>query len=299
MGAGNVNDRADDNAMLTSTSPIDPGNEELVSNTGKAATPESDEEFAGNETLLIVDDNMEIVSYLKDFFGRKYKIEIAYDGKEALELLKSNQPDLIISDVMMPELDSLHFCKRVKQNIQTSHIPFVLLTARTEESQQIKGLEMGADDYVTKPFSINLLAAKVENTLRTRRRLKVYYSNTKEVVTEKITFNAIDEEFIKTIISLIETQIMEPDFSVDNLSRKIGMSRSNLYLKLKGITGESVTDFIKRIRFKKATELLESRRYNISEIAYMSGFSSPSYFSTAFKQFYGCMPTEYLEKMNK
>lgn len=252
----------------------------------------------GQERLLVVDDNPEIVTYLAQSFGHTYHVLTAGDGAEALEVLQDNQVDLIICDVMMPELDGLHFCKRVKQNIQTCHIPIVLLTANSDPSQQLKGLEMGSDDYVTKPFSINLLEAKVQNILRSRKRLKEYYSASKEIVPENIAFNTLDETFLKQAISIIEANLAVSDFSVDKFSREIGMSRSNLYLKLKAITGESVTDFIKRIRFKKAVELMETRQYTIAQVAYMSGFNSPSYFSTAFKQYYDCMPTEYLAKQN-
>ncbi len=246
--------------------------------------------------LLIVDDNLEIVNYLQEYFSQNYQVKGAYDGKMALEILENEQFDLIVSDVMMPELDGLHFCRRVKQNINTSHIPLILLTAKSETSQQIKGLEMGADDYVTKPFSTSLLAAKISNLLRSRKRLKEYYSGSKEIIPENIAFNTLDEEFLKEAIAIIELHLSDSDFSVDKFSREIGMSRSNLYLKLKAITGESATDFIKRIRFNKAIELMQSRRYTIAQVAYMSGFNSPSYFSTAFKHFYGCMPSEYTTK---
>jgi ligand-binding sensor domain-containing protein/signal transduction histidine kinase/DNA-binding response OmpR family regulator len=248
--------------------------------------------------LLIVDDNKEILDYLQDYFGKIYEVTMAYDGQMALDLLEIQPFDIIISDVMMPELDGLHFCKRVKQNINTSHIPFMLLTARTETSQQIKGLEMGADDYITKPFSTPLLAAKITNLLRSRKRLKEYYSAGKEMVPENIAFNTLDEEFLKQAINIVEDHLADSEFSVDIFSKQIGMSRSNLYLKLKAITGESAMDFIKRIRFKKAVELMQSKRYTIAQVTYMCGFNSPSYFSTAFKQHYGCMPSEYLAKID-
>jgi DNA-binding response OmpR family regulator len=250
-----------------------------------------------NIKLLIVDDNREILAYLEGFFSQTYQVSVAFDGKMALVLMENQQFDMIISDVMMPELDGLHFCKRVKQNINTSHIPLILLTAKHETSQQIKGLEMGADDYVTKPFSTDLLAAKVSNLLRSRKRLKEYYSASKEVIPENIAFNTLDEEFLKQAISIIELHLSDSEFSVDRFSKEIGMSRSNLYLKLKAITGESVNDFIKRIRFKKAVELMLSKRYTIAQIAYTCGFNTPSYFSTAFKQYYGVMPSEYLSKI--
>lgn len=249
--------------------------------------------------LLIVDDNEEITTYLQEYFSKLYQVNVAFNGQMALEMLEIEQYDIIISDVMMPELDGLHFCKRVKQNINTSHIPVMLLTARNETDQQIKGLEMGADDYVTKPFSTSLLAAKVANLLRSRKRLKEYYSTRKEMVPENIAFNTLDEEFLKQAIAIVEEHLADSEFSVDKFSRAIGMSRSNLYLKFKAITGESATDFIKRIRFNKAVELMQSKRYTIAQITYMCGFNSPSYFSTAFKQHYGCMPSEYLARADE
>jgi len=265
---------------------------EKEEDTGMEATTEGQEK----EKLLVVDDNPEIVGYLKNYFSNIYQVSIAYDGKEALTLLEEEQVDLIICDVMMPEMDGIHFCKKIKQNIQTCHIPVILLTAKNETDHQIKGLEVGADDYVTKPFSITLLEAKLQNISRSRKRLKEYYSSSKEIIPENIAFNTLDEDFLRKAIAIIELHIPETDFSVDKFSREIGMSRSNLYLKLKAITGESATDFIKRIRFKKAVEFMESRQYTIAQVAYMSGFNSPSYFSTAFKQYYDCMPTEYLAK---
>jgi len=268
--------------------------------TDDSLLPEENEIIEKNQPvkLLIVDDNKEILDYLQDYFSKIYDVTVAFDGQMALDLLEIQPFDLIISDVMMPEMDGLHFCKKVKQNINTSHIPLMLLTARNETSQQIKGLEMGADDYITKPFSTPLLAAKITNLLRSRKRLKEYYSVGKEMVPENIAFNALDEEFLKQAILIVEDHLADSEFSVDQFSKEIGMSRSNLYLKLKAITGESAMDFIKRIRFKKAVELMQSKRYTIAQITYMCGFNSPSYFSTAFKQHYGCMPSEYLAKID-
>lgn len=246
--------------------------------------------------ILIVDDNQEILDYMQGFFSESYLVSVANDGKMALEMLEDTQFDVIISDVMMPELDGLHFCKRVKQNINTSHIPVILLTAKTETSQHLKGLEMGADDYVTKPFSPDLLALKVANLLRSRKRLKEYYLAGKEIIPENIAFNTMDEEFLKKAIAIISANLSDSEFSVDVFTREMAMSRSKLYVKLKAITGEPVKDFIKRIRFNHAVELMKAKGHSIAQIAYMCGFNTPSYFSTAFKQYYGVMPSEYLEK---
>lgn len=249
---------------------------------------------AERSSILIVDDNQEIVEFLNVHLGKRYDTILAYNGREALDLLQNRSVDLIVSDVMMPEVDGMQVCKRIKQNINTCHIPVILLTAKNETEQQIRGLEAGADDYVTKPFSMSVLQAKIQSILKARKRLREFYSSSKEIVPENIAFNSLDEEFLRKAIETIEQHLSDSDFSVDKFSKAVGMSRSNLYLKLKAITGESATDFIKRIRFKKAVELLTQKQYTVAQIAYMCGFNSPSYFSTAFKQFYGSMPTEYV-----
>lgn len=245
--------------------------------------------------VLIVDDNEEIVSYLSGHFAAEYDVYTAANGKLAWELLQESPVDLVLSDIMMPEEDGLHFCKRLKQNINTSHIPVILLTAKAETQQQIKGYETGADDYVTKPFSISLLDIKVKNLLRSRRRLKEYYSANTEVVPENIAFNALDTDFLRRALQIVEEHLIDTDFSIDKLAQGIGMSRTNLYLKFKALTGASATDFIKKIRFNKAIELMQTREYTIAQITYMCGFNSPSYFSTAFKQHFGCVPSEYMK----
>lgn len=273
----------------------------LLNNLGADApgNEEDKEEFPGpsvlhEQQLLIVDDNEQIVEYLAGYFGAQFNISKAYNGTDALLLVEKQTPDIIICDVMMPGTDGIQFCKKIKQNIITCHIPVILLTARNEAANQVKGLEAGADDYVTKPFSLPVLEAKVQNIIRSRRRLKEYYSSATEIVPENIALNTLDEEFLRNAITIVEESLNDPEFSVLKFSRKIGMSRSSLYLKLKAITGESTTDFIKRIKFKKAAALLESKEYSVTEVAYMSGFSSLSYFSTSFKQYFGCLPTEYL-----
>jgi len=253
----------------------------------------------GQKTIMLVDDNHDIIDYLKNYFGAKYSLLVANSGLQAIELLENHQPDLIISDVMMPEMDGLSFCKHIKQHIATSHIPVILLTAKNESAQQMEGFDHGADDYLTKPFSISLLEAKIVAVLRLRQNIKDYYATSKKVEPEKIAGNPLDQEFLTKAIKIIEDNLNEYDFSVNKLSQELNMSRANVYLKIKALTGESISLFIKRIKFKKVVSLLETRRYTISEISYMCGFNSPSYFSTAFKQFFGCMPTEYLERKDE
>ncbi|RAV29026.1 hybrid sensor histidine kinase/response regulator [Sinomicrobium soli] len=247
------------------------------------------------EKLLIVEDNIEIVNYLEEYFAKHYAVVTASDGREALDIIGNIYVDMVVCDIMMPEMDGFTFCKKIKQNIRTSHIPVILLTAKKELDQQIEGFETGADDYVTKPFSIRLLHAKIENIIKSRKRLREYYARSKEVIPENIAHNERDEEFLNEALHIVEENIAEPDFSVEEFSKKIGMSRSNLYLKFKAITGESATDFIKRVRFNKAVKLIESQKYTTAQVAYMSGFNSPSYFSTSFKQYFGYIPTKHME----
>jgi ligand-binding sensor domain-containing protein/signal transduction histidine kinase/DNA-binding response OmpR family regulator len=248
------------------------------------------------DSVLVVEDNPDIIHYLRENLADKYTVYSASNGEEALSIVSEKQPTLVISDVMMPVMDGVAFCKKIKQNIKTCHIPIILLTAKSAVEDQIDGLEMGADDYITKPFVMNLLEAKVGNIIKSRKRLKEYYSKSLEIQPEKMAFNNLDEELLKKAVEIVETNLSEPDLSVDFFAREMGMSRSNLHLKLKAITGESATDFIKKIRFKKATSLIEENKYSIAEISYMVGFNSPSYFSTSFKKYFGYLPTEYLQK---
>lgn len=274
----------------------DAGND-WVKETDIAASA-NDSTIEEKQRLLIVDDNQQIVDYLSDFFEQYFFVSTAFNGKEALQVMEKVNVDIVISDVAMPELDGIQLCKRIKQNILTSHIPVILLTAKTETPQQLKGLEAGADDYISKPFSISILNIKVQNITRSRKRLKEYYSSATSIAPEHIALNPLDEAFLRDAISVVQENLDNPQFSVSIFSHKVGMSRSNLYNKLKAITGESATDFIKRIKLEKSVELLDSKLYSVTEIAYLSGFSSLSYFSTSFKQRYGCMPTEYLANKN-
>jgi DNA-binding response OmpR family regulator len=253
-------------------------------------------ELEGKDTILIVEDNVDIINYLKENLSERYNISSALNGEEAMKIVNEKQPDLIISDVMMPVMDGIKFCKNVKQNIKTCHIPVIMLTAKSQIDDQVEGIKSGADDYIPKPFSMSLLEAKVKNTIKTRKRLKAYYSNTMEIEPEKLAFTTLDEELLQKAKRIVEENIAEPEFSVDIFAQGMGMSRSNLHLKLKSITGESATDFIKKVRFGKALQLLEQKKYSVAEISYMVGFNSPSYFSTSFKKYFGYLPTEHGEK---
>ena len=247
-------------------------------------------------TILIVEDNTEIRRYLNNGLADLFNTLEAGNGEEALEKLKDNEVDVIVTDVMMPVMDGIKLCKNVKQNIRTCHIPVIILSAKTDIKDQMEGLQMGADDYIPKPFSLAILTTKIQNMMRTRRRMLDKYAKSLEVEPEKITFNAMDEALLKRAMAIVEKNMDNIEFSTDEFAREMNMSRSNLHLKLKAITGESTIDFIRKIRFNEAAKLLKDGRYTVAEVSTMVGFNTPSYFATSFKKYFGCLPTEYIKK---
>ena len=247
-------------------------------------------------TILIVEDNNEIRRYLNNGLADLFNTLEAGNGEEALEKLKDNEVDVIVTDVMMPVMDGIKLCKNVKQNIRTCHIPVIILSAKTDIKDQMEGLQMGADDYIPKPFSLAILTTKIQNMMRTRRRMLDKYAKSLEVEPEKITFNAMDEALLKRDMAIVEKNMDNIEFSTDEFAREMNMSRSNLHLKLKAITGESTIDFIRKIRFNEAAKLLKDGRYTVAEVSTMVGFNTPSYFATSFKKYFGCLPTEYIKK---
>lgn len=247
-------------------------------------------------TILLVDDNKEMVDYLRSNFRQNYVTLTAGNGEEALAIMKEHQVDIVLSDVMMPGIDGIKLCQLIKRNLQTCHIPVLLLSAKGSIDAQTEGIQAGADDYIAKPFSINLLNGKIANLLKARQRLKHYYSNTIDIDTAKMTSNNLDEEFMSKAIRVVEENIANEGFTSDELASRLCMSRSSLYLKMNSISGEPPANFIRRIRFNKACKLLLEGRYSISEIGGMVGFGSSSYFSTSFKKYVGCLPSDYIKK---
>lgn len=250
-------------------------------------------------TLLIVEDNVEISDYLRTELQAEYDIICVDDGIPALNVLKEKEIDLVLTDVMLGEMDGVKLCKSIKQNIRTCHIPVIMLSAKADIEDQIKGLQVGADDYIPKPFSISILYSKIQNILRSRKIIQGHYSDSAEINPEKITFNVLDEELIRKASEIVRNNMDNIDFSAEEFSKEMAMSRSNLHLKLKAITGESTIEFIRKIRFSEACRLLKEGRYNVSEISVMVGFNSPSYFATSFKKYVGVLPTEYAKSLKK
>lgn len=248
------------------------------------------------KNILIAEDNPEILRYLTDELGEIYNVWEAKHGGEALEIVKEQEIDLILTDIMMPVMDGLQLCSQIKQNVRTCHIPVIILSAKADLDEQLEGLQIGADDYIPKPFVMAVVKTKIRNMFRTRYRAIQYYSKSLEVEPEKMSLNSMDEALLKKAKEIVEQHIDDVEFSTEVFAREMCMSRSNLHLKIKALTGESSYDFIRKIRFNRACKLLQEGGYTVAEISNMVGFNVPSYFSTCFKKYFGCLPTEYVKK---
>ncbi len=245
--------------------------------------------------LLIVEDSNELRDYLLSILQPKYQVLLASDGLEGLKIARKKIPDLILSDIAMPKLSGIELCSMVKNDMTTSHIPVILLTAKTTTDDVIEGIGTGADTYLTKPFDVKHLLVAIEKTIETRRKLYQRFSQDIYLLPNENFENDLDKKFIEEIIKYIDTHASENGITVENLAVHLLMSRTNVYRKIKAITGQTATEYIRSVLLKKALKLLESGKYNISEIAYTVGFSSPGYFTKCFKEQYGKTPSEYLE----
>lgn len=243
--------------------------------------------------LLLVEDNPDILKFLNDSFSDQFEVTTATNGKEGLDRSLEVIPDMIISDVMMPEMDGMEMCRHLKRDIRTNHIPIILLTARTGFMHEHSGLETGADDYITKPFQVDLLNIRMHNLIENRKL--VHQKFRKELLLEPrpVDVNDPNEQFISDLMGLVEEHMSNTEFTVKDLARSMGLSHSVLYRKIHALTNLSINDFIKSVRLKRSLQLLGSGAYNISDISYMVGFSNPKYFSTCFKAEFGVSPSEY------
>lgn len=252
-------------------------------------------EVGGQQKLMIVEDNVEVRAFIKSLFVDSYLIEEATNGREALEKVDEFGPDLVISDVMMPEMDGIHLCKALKSDLQTSHIPVILLTARTSLIFKMEGYENGADDYVSKPFNGELLQTRVRNLLKQREALRKKFGDQKRLVIEpsEVSVTSADEQFVQNLMESIEKNMGDVNFRVEDLGKDIGFSRTQLYRKIKALTGQSPNELIRSMRLKRAAQLLKSDAYTISEITYMVGFEDLQYFRSIFRKQFGESPSVY------
>ncbi len=246
--------------------------------------------------LLIVEDNSDMRFYLKNSLEPHYSIELASDGEEGLQKAFGSIPDIIITDVMMPKMDGLSMCQKLKLDHRTSHIPVIMLTAKASLENRIEGLQTGADDYLEKPFKIEELKIRIENLIIQRQKLKEKYSKIFGIFGECVDFSNIDECFLKNAIQLIEQNLDKIEWSVEEFSNSMKMSRSQLFRKIKTLTGMSVSDYILSVRLNHAAYMLKNNVGNVTEIALKSGFNDSSYFAKCFKKNYGVSPRSYALK---
>lgn len=245
--------------------------------------------------LLIVEDNEGVRSYIRSIFQSEYEIIEAENGKEGCTLAIDQSPDVIISDIMMPVMDGITLCKKLKSDVKTSHIPVILLTARTALIFKVEGLETGADDYVTKPFNPKLLELKVRNFIRIRENMRNHFSS-KDVLTiepRKVTLTSADEIFVGKMVESIEKNMSNADYSVEELSLDVAMSKMQLYRKMKALTNQSANEFIRTMRLKRAAQLLDQNQLTVAEVTYEVGFTDLPYFRECFKKMFGVTPSEY------
>jgi signal transduction histidine kinase/ligand-binding sensor domain-containing protein/CheY-like chemotaxis protein/AraC-like DNA-binding protein len=252
-----------------------------------------------NYKLLIVDDEEEMRSFMCQELEESYKIITAANGNEAWQITLSQLPDLIISDVMMPEMDGFTFVKKLKANSNVSHIPVVLLSSKAEQDDRLQGLGKGADAYLSKPFNLDELLVIIENLISSRRMLKGKFSGAQDQQdkVKSIDFKSSDELFMKRIMTIINDNLDNPELNVKMLVSKVGLSHVQLHRKLKELTGIPASDFIRNIRLKQAEKLLTEKKMNITQVAYAVGFANQTHFSTAFKKFFGRSPTEYIAQI--
>lgn len=250
------------------------------------------------KTILVIEDNADMRNFICSELAPFYKVLEANHGKQGLEIIKKEMPSLVVSDVMMPVMDGLELCRAVKKNLYTSHIPFLMLTARNENADHLEGLETGADDYITKPFSVDILLAKIKNIIESREILKSKYGRLEEIVSDSQRISELDDRFYNKAIEIVEKFYTESEFDVDHFAAEMFVSRSQLYNKLKAISNLSANEFINTFRLKKSVDLIKEGNLQISEIAYYVGFNDPKYFSRIFKKYYQKSPSAFVRDLH-
>jgi DNA-binding response OmpR family regulator/anti-sigma regulatory factor (Ser/Thr protein kinase) len=244
--------------------------------------------------ILLVDDNEELLVLIKDILARHYNVISATNGLEALTLIQTNEAiDIIVSDVIMPEMDGLELCKRLKQDLETSHIPIILLTAKNSTDDRITCYNAGADAYISKPFELKVLEARINNFLANKKNRQEKFKSDVEINISRLEYPTLDEQFLDNAIKIIEEHLSQIDLDVNMLAYKLNMSKSSLYRKIKSMTDLSPRDFIRNIRLKHACIILKDKSINVSEVAYSVGFSDPKYFTACFKSEFNITPRDY------
>jgi DNA-binding response OmpR family regulator len=275
--------------------------EARINHTDNKETPNVKQRKRTNFSLLIVDDEEEIRNYITEELGNLYRIYTACNGKEGIKMALKRNPDIIISDVIMPEMDGFELLRILKSNYDTDHIPVILLTSKTEHTDRITAFEKGADVYLPKPFNIDELGAIVTNLINNRLRLKGKYAGKHPQDNSKASLDVKDDdmELMQKIMEVFDQHIGNQELSVEKIAQEIGISRTHLHRRLKRIAGISAGELIRTVRLTKAAQLLKEKQINVSQLAYLVGYTSQSNFSTAFKKHFGVSPKEYVEQSTK
>ncbi|MDR3062238.1 MAG: response regulator, partial [Dysgonamonadaceae bacterium] len=243
--------------------------------------------------LVVIEDDELLKNYLVKELSGEFSVYAAKNGFEGIELVKKINPQIVVTDLMMPEQDGLEVCKQLKNNLKTSHIPIIMLSATANQSKRVASLKKGADVFIEKPFDMDFLIQQIKNLIENHENLKILYSQKYVVEPSQVVITPIDEVFFKKAVTFVENNIQNPDYDVENFVSDMATSRTLLYRKINDATGMSIKEFILDMRMKRAAQLLKESHYNISEIAAMTGFNESKYFSTCFKKHYGMTPTEF------
>lgn len=258
--------------------------------------PEHETVTGNKPSLLFVDDNPDMRAYIKSSLEADYRVYLSADGKKGLEKAAKLMPDIVVSDVMMPHLDGIEMCRQLKNDINTSHLPVILLTAKYSDDFTIEGFDAGADDYIPKPFNPKVLHSRIRNILDTRDQLRQRFRKEGILQPSEVSITSADEQFLQKAMDVVEKYMSDADFRVGTFVSEMNMSRSVLYRKFEALTGQSVNEFVRNIRLKRAAQLLTLNELTVSEVTYEVGFSDPQYFSKCFSRHYGMTPTEYARK---
>jgi len=296
---GSTHLRADEIVDIPSSQPATGGEipvEAEIPGIETVVEVEETETGAGDaDIILVVEDSTDLRAYIRGALEPDYTVAEARDGREGIQKAREIIPDLIISDIMMPEIDGYELCRELKTGVETSHIPVILLTAKASEENIIEGLETGADDYITKPFNTAILSARIKNLIELRRQLHVKLDREMRLQPAKISISEIDKEFFRELEAVIEANLSEPEFNVEDMGKKLYMSRATLYRKIHALSGKTPSEFLRSYRLKRAAQLLSENFMSVTEVAFEVGFSNRTYFTKCFKEKFHQLPSDFKE----
>jgi DNA-binding response OmpR family regulator len=246
--------------------------------------------------ILIIEDNLDLRTYISSRLAKEYQVLSAENGRVGLDLAMEHIPDLVISDLMMPEMDGIDVCRRIRESEKTSHIPMILLTAKADRESKLEGLETGADEYMIKPFDVEELRIRVKNLIEQRKRLREQFKRQFASTPGSQVSLSSNDALLQKILSIIEQHLPDADFTMASMARELNISRSHLFRKVSAVTGYTPNDLLRIMRMKKAAMLFDSGETNVSRVMYEVGYNNPSYFSRCFREVHGINPSRYIKR---